>query len=222
MTIRHTFRLNSRSKVHHGAIETDIAGRPLVPGEEQLDEKSANYSAWKPVSAIDQRDAKCADRWIPRNAGLMRLTGKHPFNGEPPHDVVMAEGMLTPVSMHFVRNHGAVPRLSWQSHRVHVTGLVSGPISVSMDDLVKLPAVTVTSLLACCSNRRKEVNMVKTIQGFNWGPGAVSMNHWTGVRLSDVLRLAGVDEERAECVPVLLCSRTSSAARQCRHVRADM
>lgn len=202
MTIRHTFRLRYGGQVHHEAVEHDIAGRPLVPGEELLDQKSSNYAAWKPVSAIDERDAKGADKWIPRNSGLMRLTGKHPFNGEPPHDVVMAEGMLTPVSMHFVRNHGAVPQLSWQSHRIHVTGLVAKPVSISMDDLVKLPAVTVTSLLACCSNRRKEVNMVKTIQGFNWGPGAVSVNQWTGARLADVLRLVGVDEERAECVPI--------------------
>lgn len=176
-----------------------VAGRPLVPGEDILNEKNGNFKSWQPVSEIDERDAKFADNWIPRNPGLMRLTGKHPFNAEPPHSDIMVDGKLTPVSMHFVRNHGAVPRLSWESHRVHITGLVDRPVSVSMDDITKLPAVTVTCLLACCSNRRKELNMVKSIQGFNWGPGAASVNSWTGARLSDVLQLAGGAGKEAEC-----------------------
>jgi DMSO/TMAO reductase YedYZ molybdopterin-dependent catalytic subunit len=34
--------------------------------------------------------------------------------------------------------------------------------------------------------------MLKKSIGFNWGPCAVSTGHWTGVRLGDLLRRAGV------------------------------
>ena len=59
----------------------------------------------------------------------------------------MKRGMMTPVSLHYVRNHGPVPRLEWGSHRVSVGGLVGRPRSFSMDELVSLPSVTITSTL---------------------------------------------------------------------------
>lgn len=48
--------------------------------------------------------------------------------------------------------------------------------------------------LVCAGNRRKEQNMLKKGKGFNWGPCAVSTSYWTGVRLGDLLRKAGVKE----------------------------
>ena len=39
----------------------------------------------------------------------VRLTGKHPFNVEPPLPLLMAHGHSTPASIHYVRNHGKVP-----------------------------------------------------------------------------------------------------------------
>ena len=126
-----------------------IAGRPPVPGEELITKSNKNFDLWKPVTDVDERDVKCADNWIPRHPSLIRLTGKHPFNSEPPHADVMNEGWLTPVSMHFVRNHGAVPRLEWGSHRIRITGMVNTPIDMSMDELAKLPAVTMAPSRAC-------------------------------------------------------------------------
>ena len=34
--------------------------------------------------------------------------------------MLMDKGFITPVSIHYVRNHGAVPRLDWDSHKVKV------------------------------------------------------------------------------------------------------
>ena len=42
---------------------------------------------------------------------------RHPFNCEPPPETLMQRGWLTPVSLHYVRNHGPVPRLEWGKHR---------------------------------------------------------------------------------------------------------
>ena len=45
---------------------------------------------------------------------------RHPLNCEPPLSMLMDKGFITPVSIHYVRNHGAVPRLDWDTHKVKV------------------------------------------------------------------------------------------------------
>ena len=40
---------------------------------------------------------------------MVRLTGKHPFNAEANLRDLYAQGFITPSSLFFVRNHGAVP-----------------------------------------------------------------------------------------------------------------
>jgi nitrate reductase (NAD(P)H) len=107
-------------------------------------------------------------------------------------DALMASGFITPPSLHYVRNHGAVPKLTWSTHTLTINGLVDSPITLTMDELIALPAVTLPITLVCAGNRRKEENMHKKSIGFNWGPCAVSTSHWTGVRLSTLLKLAGL------------------------------
>ncbi|CAD5169981.1 unnamed protein product [Musa acuminata subsp. malaccensis] len=51
-------------------------------------------------SIHDPRDESTADRWIERNPSLIRLTGKHPFNCEPPLARLMHHGFVTPVPLH--------------------------------------------------------------------------------------------------------------------------
>ena len=43
--------------------------------------------------------------------------------------------------------------------------------------------------------------MVKKSKGFSWGPAATGCSYWTGVRMSTLLRMAGVhtpDQARAQ------------------------
>jgi len=71
---------------------------------------------------IDQRDVNTSDNWIPRNPNLIRLTGKHPLNCEPPLPLLMEQGFITPNDLHYVRNHGAVPKLDWRTHQLIIDG----------------------------------------------------------------------------------------------------
>jgi hypothetical protein len=32
----------------------------------------------------------------------------------------MARGFITPVSLHYVRNHGPVPKMSWDTHKLNI------------------------------------------------------------------------------------------------------
>ena len=46
-------------------------------------------------NVIDPRDVRTPDAWIPRDPRLIRLTGDHPFNCEPPLDDLMSQGPIT-------------------------------------------------------------------------------------------------------------------------------
>lgn len=151
-----------------------------APMEQPLLKTSPEWELHRPAQSIDAKDAGTPDNWIPRDPSILRLTGRHPLNCEPPMDQLINAGFITPVSLHLVRNHGAVPKIEWSTHRVEVTGLVDRPISLTMDEIVKLPSVTVPVTVTCAGNRRKEENMTKKSIGFNWGPTATSCNYWTG------------------------------------------
>ncbi|ONM03646.1 Nitrate reductase [NADH] 2 [Zea mays] len=144
-------------------------------------------------AAQDPRDEGTADAWVERNPCLVRLTGKHPLNCEPPLARLMQHGFITPAPLHYVRNHGAVPRGDWATWAVEVTGLVRRPARLTMDELARdFPAVEIPVTLACAGNRRKEQNMVRQTAGFGWGAAGVSTSVWRGARLRDVLRRCGV------------------------------
>ncbi|MCO5597237.1 hypothetical protein L7F22_051313 [Adiantum nelumboides] len=161
--------------------------------QEQWVYPAANLSEY----SVDHRDEGTADKWIKRHPEMVRLTGRHPFNSEPPLPRLMQHGFLTPTNLHYVRNHGYVPQADYDGWRVQVSGLVRRPQSFSMKQLIEeftpreLPVT-----LACAGNRRKEQNMVKQTIGFNWGPAAISTSVWQGARLCDVLRYCGVIRKR--------------------------
>ena len=56
-------------------------------------------------------DEKTPDSHVPRDPRLIRLTGVHPFNVEPPLSALFNEGFLTSPELFYVRNHGAVPEV---------------------------------------------------------------------------------------------------------------
>jgi nitrate reductase (NAD(P)H) len=141
-------------------------------------------------TSIDSADAMTPDNWIPRSASLIRRTGQHPLNAEPELSALMRAGLVTPNQLHYVRNHGSVPRLYWEEH---VLDICDGEFRVGMNDLLRRwESVNVQVALACDGNRRGELNQLGKTKGFDWGPGAVGCAFWRGVRVADVLRSAGV------------------------------
>eukprot|EP00252_Welwitschia_mirabilis_P006426 TRINITY_DN1730_c0_g1_i3.p1 TRINITY_DN1730_c0_g1~~TRINITY_DN1730_c0_g1_i3.p1 ORF type:complete len:889 (-),score=-56.13 TRINITY_DN1730_c0_g1_i3:448-3114(-) len=170
---------------------------PSIMSEDEFDASEEEINEWpypKDEDGLtDPRDIGTADEWIKRSPHLVRLTGRHPFNTEAPLCKLMQTGFLTPASLHYVRNHGYVPRLSWDDWTVQVSGLVKRPCSFRMNQLVqdfKPRELPVT--LVCAGNRRKEQNLVKQTIGFNWGAGGVSTSVWRGARLCDILRRSGI------------------------------
>lgn len=127
----------------------------------------------------------------------------------------MSTGFITPAAIHCaclaaafalrspalttlpadVRNHGAAPACSWETHRVALNGNISGGERVySMEDIVAMPSHELPVLLVCAGNRRKEENMLKQTIGFSWGPSAAATSQWKGVPLWRMLHAVGITE----------------------------
>ena len=147
--------------------------------------------------SIDERDQFTPDNWLPRCSDLIRLTGKHPMNAEAPLSELFDAGLITPNELHYIRSHGAVPRLLWEFHQLDIeyNGRVK---TLSMDDLRKYDTINIPIAIACDGNRRKELNLIKKSKGFSWGAGGVSCSYWKGPLLRDVLLSAGIPEDLPE------------------------
>ena len=136
--------------------------------------------------------ATSPDSWIPRTPTLIPLTGPHPYNAEPPLSLHAAH-LITPTLAHYVRNRGTVPRLSAASHTLTVGGLGSEYLrTFGMDALQRLPQSSLVVTIADAGNRRKELNMLRHTNSFSCGAAAVGTSKWSGVRLVDLLKEAGI------------------------------
>lgn len=148
----------------------------------------------KPSQRVLPEDLKTPDKHVPRDPRLLRLTGVHPFNVEPPLTELWNEGFITTKDLHYVRNHGPVPLvhdedvLDWF---FTVEGLVENPLSLTLRDLlVDFEQLTYPITLVCAGNRRKEQNVVRKTKGFSWGAAGLSTAIWTGVPLDALLARA--------------------------------
>ncbi len=97
--------------------------------------------------------------------------------------------LLTPNEVFFVRSHFGPPAID-PKRRLAITGLVDRPFDLGMNELAKLPEVTVTAVLQCAGNGRAEHR--PRVPGVQWVHGAMGQATWTGVRLKDVLAKAGI------------------------------
>lgn len=110
---------------------------------------------------------------------------------ETPFDV-FDHGVLTPNDRFFVRWHwGDIPTgIDTATFRLAVRGAVAKPLSFSLAELMKLPRIEYAAVNQCSGNSRGLFE--PRVPGAQWGNGAMSNARWTGVRLKDVLDMAGV------------------------------
>ena len=143
---------------------------------------------------IDEQDQFTPDNWLPRCPDLIRLTGKHPMNAEPHLTHLFEGGLITPNELHFIRNHGSVPRLLWEFHQLDIT-YNNHTLSLTMDQLqtrYASSAINIPIAIACTGNRRKELNLLRRSKGANNAAASVGCASWRGPPLRTVLLSAGV------------------------------
>lgn len=97
---------------------------------------------------------------------------------------------ITPVEHFFVRCHTYTPDVKLADWSLKIDGLVNKPLTLTLADLKKLPPVELVSVLECAGNGRSFYE--PTVPGAQWRFGSVGNARWTGVRLRDVLQMAGL------------------------------
>ncbi len=103
---------------------------------------------------------------------------------------------ITPVEHFFVRTHVYVPTVKLDEWRLNVTGEVGTPLTLTMDDIRKMPAVEMVAVVECAGNGRSLYN--PPVPGLQWTNGSVGNGRWRGVRLGDVLKRAGIKQTAIE------------------------
>jgi DMSO/TMAO reductase YedYZ molybdopterin-dependent catalytic subunit len=104
--------------------------------------------------------------------------------------VSLLNTFITPNDAFYVRSHIPIPQIDAATWALKIGGEVNSPITLSLDEIKKLPAVTITNTLECAGNGRAFFQ--PALAGIQWEKGAVGNARFTGARMSDVLKKAGV------------------------------
>ena len=105
---------------------------------------------------------------------------------------------VTPNDLFYVRNHFPVPALDANTWRLRVEGAVERELTLTLDEIRRMPSRTVPATLECAGNSR--ALLTPPVRGVQWGNGAVSNAEWTGVSLIDVLNRAGLRPNAVDIV----------------------
>jgi len=143
-----------------------------------------------------ERDASDPYMKDPKRHSLLKPASKKPFNAEPPPNI-LADNFITPNDFFYVRNHLPVPEVDPDTYELEIEleGKDCSKVLTLTDLKTKFPKHTVTSAVQCAGNRRSEMNAIKPLKGLPWGRAAIGNASWSGARLRDVLKWAGVDED---------------------------
>jgi DMSO/TMAO reductase YedYZ molybdopterin-dependent catalytic subunit len=119
------------------------------------------------------------------------LLGDRPLVAETPEHLLDDE--TTPTAKFFVRNNGSIPEESKEPDKWKITvdGEVNNKLELTLGELKsKFKPVTQRMVLECGGNGRSF--FTPTARGNQWTNGGVGCAEWTGVRLSDVMKAAGI------------------------------
>ncbi len=142
-----------------------------------------------PSGFIPAAVAGTEDLVIQGKDGLTILNDR-PVNMEtPPH---LLDDEVTPTSRFFVRNNGNPPvDMNPDTWILAIDGEVNQPLKLSIADLKKnYEIITRRLTLECGGNGRSSFD--PPAKGNQWTYGAVGCAEWTGVRMADVLKTAGL------------------------------
>jgi len=119
-------------------------------------------------------------------------------NGEPrtqhartPHQLL--NGTITPNGLHFTINHGGLPDIDPDKHRLVIHGLVKQPLVFTLDSLSRYPMVSRMTFVECGGNSAPMFSpqpIQASVQAIH---GLASCAEWTGVRVSTLLDETGID-----------------------------
>ena len=112
-------------------------------------------------------------------------------------------GIVTPSGLHFERHHQGWWDVDPSKHRLMVNGsddkIVKTPKVFTMDEVMRLPAVSRFHFIECGANTGMEWGNV-AVPTCQYSHGMISCSEFTGVPLKIVLDMCGVDYKRGRYV----------------------
>ena len=108
-------------------------------------------------------------------------------------------GIITPNGLHFERHHQGWWDIHPEQHRLMINGLVRQAKVFTMDDLMRLPAVSRIFFIECGANTGMEWGNV-AVPTVQYSHGMLSCSEYTGVLLSTLLDIAGADTRKGRYV----------------------
>lgn len=166
----------ARSEAPPGAIEYPVQPEPTREQGRQILEDGGYGSRSQFENAL---------RWRYPTASIDSSWSMTPL--------ASGHGTITPSGLHFERHHGGIPTIDPAAHSLTLHGMVDRPMRFTMDDLKRLPSVSRTHFIECSGNGLTEWDAptLKTVQGTH---GLTSTSEWTGVPLSTVLEMSGLQD----------------------------
>lgn len=147
------------------------------------------------ATAIGVEESTILDA-LPGKKALIKKTYRPP-NYETP--VSYFDSPFTPNNLFFVRYHNAViPEVKAVEWRLRIGGdAVRTPLELTLEQLRRdFKPVEIAALCLCSGNRRAMFE--PHVPGVQWSSGAMGNALWRGVRLKDVLAVAGIDKSALE------------------------
>ena len=132
----------------------------------------------------------------PEKKEMILLTDRPP-QLETPLNIFRED--ITPNEYFFVRWHLSqiLTKIDIDSFRLYIGGAVDKPLALSMNDLkTKFTPASVVALAICAGNSRSTFD--PKVPGSQWHNGAMGNAKWKGVRLKDILEMAGVKKGSIE------------------------
>jgi sulfite oxidase len=152
---------------------------------------AANMPAGLIPAALAQEAKRARRLQLPgKDPNLILLNGK-PLVAETPE--ALLDDDTTPTSRFFIRNNGEPPEAARQpdAWKITIDGEVNKPLELTLGELkTKLRPLTRRLLLECAGNGRSF--FVPHTEGEPWANGGAGCAEWTGVRVADVIRAAGL------------------------------
>ncbi len=112
-------------------------------------------------------------------------------------------GIVTPSGLHFERHHQGWWDVDPSKHRLMINGsdetIVRKPLVFTVDELMRLPAVSRFHFIECGANSGMEWGNV-AVPTCQYTHGMISCSEFTGVPLKLLLDMAGVDYRRGRYV----------------------
>ena len=103
---------------------------------------------------------------------------------------------ITPTGMHYLLVHFDIPEVDVDGWSLKVGGLASKPLSLTLEEIKKRPAVTTTVTMECAGNGRAHLTPRSISQP--WLLEAIGTAQWTGTPLRGILQEADLSDKAVE------------------------